>query len=118
MADEVLDHGAIGLDAVGHRIAARDVHDALVHQGVALQRDVSGLKLLDIHLLGLRKSVEHVRRQTRIGLKQFIADDNEMVDRIMAAARQRGEARFLRIGDQRHDVGMIDRYADGGDKFA
>ena len=41
-----------------------------------------------------------------------------MVDRVMAVALQSGKAGLFRVGNQRHDIGMVDGHANGGDKFA
>src|SRR6266852_4657893 len=69
MADEFLEHIAIGCNAVGKRIAG-DLYDSAMHC-IGLRRllDPSGFEVLDIAALGARESIEDIGDE--IGMRGF-----------------------------------------------
>src|SRR5258707_553415 len=106
MLDQLLEGLSVRWDAIGQRIAA-DLHHATVYIvdfGGFL--DAAGLQPLKIKALGFCKGVEHVSRQFGMLSQQLVPDRYRVVDRVMAIAFVRGEARFERVGNERLYVRM------------
>ena len=118
MADELLEHIAIGCNAVGKRIAG-DLHDSAMHR-IGLRRllDPSGFEVLDIAALGARESIEDVGDEIGMRCDQRVLDDHRVIDRVVAALAQRRKAGFQCIGDERLHVGRIHLDADRGGELA
>ena len=105
--DQLFEHLAVRLDAVGQRIAG-DLHHPPVHL-VDLGRllDLPGLEALEIDPLRARERVEHIGGEVRMRGEQLVLDHDGVVDRIVAALAQRREPGLQRVGDQRLHVRAI-----------
>ena len=124
VANQLLQHLPVGFNAVWQRITGNR-HHALVQVIDCRRRlDLARLQALQVNAFRFNKGIEHIRRQRRIRGEYLIFNDHQMIDRIMAARLQRGDAGVLGIGNQRLHVGVIgvsgaiNLDADGGGELA
>ncbi len=118
VADEGVDHMAIGRDAVRQRLAG-DRHHLPVHL-VDLGRlpDLAGLELFDVAAFGLREGIEDIGGEIGMLFQELVLDHHQVVDRVVAVALERGEPGLERVRDERLHVGRGRLDADGGGQLA
>ncbi len=109
---------AIRLDAVWQRVAGVVEHSEVEAIGARQRVDASGLQSIQVQTLRIYEGVEQTDGEIGVRFEHIVANDDQMIDRIVPAATKRSDPGPERIGDERPDVGTACIDVDGRGQLA